>query len=137
MSDAATTPFSNDELVVRGGNFAMVPEWVLYHPDLSDGSVRLYAIISRFGHTKSWPSRQRLATSLHISVDTIDRHIKLLKCVGALTVEAHIVNNAHSSNIYTLHWDNPIKMGSREDAAGVAARMRPGWPQGCGPKESN
>lgn len=70
-------------------HFAMVPEWVLFHPDLSDRAVRLYGILLRFGQSSGvrMPGRARLAQLLRVqSRRPVDRARAELEAAGALHV---------------------------------------------------
>ena len=103
------------------GPFSILPEWVL-DAEISHGAVRLYALLARYTNSDqaAWPSRATLATRLRTSKDTVDRLIKELVCVQALSVEhrkdttkdGNLVNR---SNLYTLRLSEP----------GVAAQTRP------------
>ena len=103
------------------GPFSILPEWVL-DAEISHAAVRLYALLARYTNSDqaAWPSRATLATRLRTSKDTVDRLIKELVCVQALSVEhrkdttkdGNLVNR---SNLYTLRLSEP----------GVAAQTRP------------
>ena len=103
------------------GPFSIVPEWLLDAP-ISHGAVRLYALLARYTNSglAAWPSRATLAARLRASKDSVDRWIKELVCVEALTVEhrrdatkdGNLINR---SNLYTLRVSLP----------GVAAAVRP------------
>ena len=70
------------------GPFTIVPEWVL-DADISHGALRLYAVIGRYANSDNaaWPSRATLARRLRASTDSVDRWVKELTGMGALTVE--------------------------------------------------
>jgi hypothetical protein len=120
--------------------FSQIPEWILFHPGLSDRAVRLYGVILRFGNSsgRRIPGRARLAKLCReCSVDSVDRAKAELVAVGAIEVERRFVpgasvSNADRTNVYTVHALPPgsrtdaatSRPGSRTDAAGVAAEAR-------------
>lgn len=93
-------------IVEKQLRFATIPEWVLFHEDLSHGAIRLYAVLDRYADKDSrdaYPSRATLAGRLGVSVKTIDRALAELVDAGAVTVE-HRVDAAGdlTSNRYIL-----------------------------------
>lgn len=77
------------ELTADRAPFVMVPTWLLYDHNVSDGAVRLYgalhdAVAGREGPTRLI-TRQELAEACGCSVDTIDR--RLAELVAAEAVE--------------------------------------------------
>lgn len=111
MSSNGTDPFHPDDelpeeehVVSDTGPFALVPEWVIDHPDLQHVDIRFYCILNRFADRKSraWPSRVTLAERLRCSVDTIDRATQRLVLAGALEVHERFHNGARTSNLYVL-----------------------------------
>lgn len=98
--------------------FAVVPEWIVY-AEIGPQAVRLYAALARHadketGHAH--PSRRRLAELLRCSADTIDRALKELVEVGAITVEAREIEGTkeRTTNDYIVH---VMPTRSRVDAA--------------------
>lgn len=94
-------------IVEKELRFAVIPEWVLFHEELSHGAVRLYAVLDRYADKDSrdaFPSRATLAKRLGVSVKTVDRMLAELVAVGAVSVE-HRVDAAGdaTSNRYLLH----------------------------------
>jgi hypothetical protein len=122
----------------RGGKFAVVPEWVVVHPGLSDRAVRLYALIARRINTETGAAtirRRLLAETLGVSVDTVDRARTELVAVGALsTVERYHEGGNRAANEWLLVFDQPQICGypqpqnsgdpGRTDAATLAADLR-------------
>lgn len=100
------------------GAFAMVPEWLLDESGVSDGAIRLYAVLARHADKatgEAVPSRGKLATRLGCSVDTIDRRTKELTDAGALAVSPRRDDAGdRTSNLYTLF---RVRLGGRTDAA--------------------
>lgn len=107
-STSSDTDFRSDI-----GPFSIVPEWLL-DLEISHGAVRLYAVLARYTNSgqTAWPSRATLARRLHASKDTVDRYIKELVCVQALSVEHRKEttkdgNLLNRSNLYTLRVVSP------------------------------
>lgn len=109
--------------------WAATPEWVLFHPDLSDRAVRLFGIIGRHANgmtDEAFPTRKTLAKECkNCSPDSIDRAVKELQAVGALVVEKRWTEEGDpTSNLYTLMYA-PVQMGGRK-AAGTSSRKAAG-----------
>lgn len=90
-----------DEFVVQSlhtpGFFpkAMVPDWVTYHPDLSEGAVAVAALIQGFASSNgSLPTlgRKRIAERFGYSPDSVDRRTRELVKVGFLAKVATYVD---------------------------------------------
>jgi Helix-turn-helix domain len=101
--------------------FAMVPEWIIDHPGISDRALRLYCVLCRHANADkgdtAWPARSTLARRLNCTVDTVDRAIRQLVEASAISVEKRISSHGDpDSNLYTVHVVPP---------EGVAAQMRP------------
>lgn len=89
--------------------FAIVPEWLL-DADISDTAIRLYAVLLRYGQSSGarMPGRATLARRLRKkSVDTIDRAIRELVTVGAVSVEHRFADGQRLTNRYHLHACHP------------------------------
>lgn len=86
------------------GPFTLIPEWVLYHPGLSDRAVRLYGALGRYADDTglSWPSRRSLASRLGCSPDSVDRARAELESAGAVRVEARFDDDRQTSNLYRI-----------------------------------
>ena len=92
---------------VERGPFEMVPHWVLFHPELSALAVRLYLALRRHADAKGdcFPSRQRLAKLLGVSVPTLDRARKQLVSVGAVTMkQRRATDDRWLTTLYRVHW---------------------------------
>jgi len=90
--------------------FALVPEWVLEDPKISDRAVRLYCRLSRFADYETgqaYPSRKLLAHLCRCSLPTIDRGMKELEAAGAVTSTPRFTDpdnpKVRTSNLYLLH----------------------------------
>lgn len=92
---------------VERGPFEMVPHWVLFHPELSALAIRLYLALRRHADAKGdcFPSRQRLAKLLGVSVPTLDRARKQLVAVGAVTMrQRRAADDRWLTTMYRVHW---------------------------------
>jgi hypothetical protein len=105
---------SGDTLERDLGPWSMVPEWVT-DSEISDGAHRLYAILARICGDKrvGWPSRSTLAKRARCSPDTVDRRVKELIEIGALTVEARFDEKGdRTSNLYRVRVIDPGRNGA-------------------------
>lgn len=96
------------DLVVED-RFAIVPEWLL-DADVSDAAVRLHAVLLRYGQTSGarMASRSTLARRMHKeSTDTIDRALKALVGIGAVTVEHRHDGAQRLTNAYHVRTSRP------------------------------
>lgn len=99
----ARTPATDE--VQADAYFAIVPEWILDHPDLSDRAVRLYGLLARYADKASgegFPGRKTLAARLRTSVKSVDRALAELVEVEAVEVRARFQDGAQRSNLYVL-----------------------------------
>lgn len=144
MSRHVQPPDASPDLVVED-RFAIVPEWLL-DADIGDAAVRLYAVLLRYGQSSGarMPSRATLARRMHKkSTDSVDRALKELVAIGAVTVEHRYDGGQRLTNAYHLRTSRPVQNapvprpegggrknaatrtsragGSRTDAARVAA----------------
>lgn len=92
---------------IFGTRFAIIPEWVIDAP-ISDRAKVLYALLGRYagqeGH--AYPGRRVLADRLACSTDSIDRALRELTDVGAVTIEHHRnPSGDFAANDYHLHAD--------------------------------
>lgn len=91
------------------GPFAIVPLWLLDElvKVKTPEALRLYVALHRWtaGSDRSChPSRQKLAATVGCSESTLDRYVKALVKVGALSVRRRRDQNGDwTSNLYTLH----------------------------------
>lgn len=110
--------------VAADTTFAVVPTWVLSAPSRA---VHLYALLRRYADAsgQAWPSRTTLAERLGCSVDSVDRALRCLVEIGAVTVVKRWGEDGSPlSNLYRLH-SQPVGKPV-EEAGGVAATVRPG-----------
>ena len=100
--------------------FTVIPEWVLWHRDLSDRAVRLYGTLRRRADQQgegAFPARSTLAELLRCSLDSVDRALRELRDAGAVTWERRLDPAGDpTSSLYTVH-AAPLRQGSRTSAA--------------------
>ncbi len=111
MPETTTEPAAavDAALLEVAERFAIVPEWLL-DADVSDTAIRLYAVLLRYGQSSGarMPGRATLARRLHKrSVDTIDRAMRELVAVGAVTVEHRYASGRRLTNRYHLNAHPP------------------------------
>ena len=86
--------------------FTQLPDSLLLNADLSDGAVRLYAVLKHHARSKSkaYPGRRLLATELGVkSLRTVDARIVELIAAGYLSIEARYhARGGRTSNVYHL-----------------------------------
>jgi len=138
LLDAAAV--DNDEDAPRATadfHFAMIPEYVLYHPDLIATDVRLFGILHRFanGSGRAWPSIKTLGEMLgRSSHQTVRDSIKRLIAAGAVTVEVgYRDDGSQTSNSYTIHMvprPDPPSNSAPQDPLWSASRRLPENPEG-------
>lgn len=93
--------------VKRGYQFAVIPEWVLHHPDLDAHAVRVYGVLSRF--EESFPRLSYVGDRAgKISVPTVRRAIRQLEDVGACRVTPRYEGGRQISNLYELAGDSAL-----------------------------
>lgn len=145
----------------RPSRYAMIPEWVIYHPDLTGSDVRVYAVMARMADAEGrcYPKADTVASRLNVSDDTVRRSIARLEAAGALRVEPKMGAGGYRSNDFLIAGDTPLTNkitperakqkadaeangrksaaagGCRESAATAAATVRRQVPQICGDKE--
>lgn len=86
--------------------YAQIPRWILRAGDkLSHGAVRLYGVIMTYADNSTraaFPSREKLAEDMGVSVATIKRSIKELEDFDAMTVTRR--RNKKTGNFYANHY---------------------------------
>lgn len=87
------------------GVLGVVPGWVVTHPDISHSAFRVYAVLAirlaGLGEEDA-PTREALAADVGVSTDSVDRHLRRLAALGALTITKH-----GKQNHYTLRYAHP------------------------------
>jgi hypothetical protein len=155
------TPTAETERLHLAGErlpFAMLPRWLLYHPDVNEGAKFLYCVLHDLVQGREGPTRPvtraQLAAACGVSADTIDRRLAQLVSVGAVEKEHQIRAGGQQANVYRV-WLTPpdgihrtpataVENGGRSGAAPVEGgandlveRSResaapPAEPHGCG-----
>lgn len=94
--------------------FARVPEWIVFHDELSGTDIRLYAVLDRHTGKTCHPKMSTIASEMGgISEATIRRSITALRAVGAIQVEARFTDEGRqTSNEYLLAGDEPLVVAS-------------------------
>lgn len=94
----------------RPSRYAMIPEWVIYHPDLTGSDVRVYAVMARMADAdgRCFPKADTVASRLNVSDDTVRRSIARLEAAGALRVSPRMGPNGYRANDYFLAGDSPL-----------------------------
>lgn len=109
--------------------FAVVPEWVIFHEDLSHAAVRVYAVLQRHanGDGEAWPSLSRIGRLARCSPDTARRAIRDLVDAGALHREPRHEDGRQTSNRYVLFATPPeMRGGGGTHARGGVAPVQGG-----------
>jgi hypothetical protein len=107
--------------------FAMLPRWLLYHQDVSEGAKFLYCVLHDLVQGRQGPTRPvtraELAGSCGVSVDTIDRRLAQLVAVGAVEKQPQTRPGGQLPNIYFV-WLLPPDGLQRDGAEPVDMRGR-------------
>ena len=90
--------------------FAIIPEWVLYHPDLSANAVRVYGALARHGMDPAtcYPSQERIGKLIGVAPRSVAALIRQLGDVGAVQVVPRYLRGRRTSNGYLLAGDMPL-----------------------------
>jgi DNA-binding transcriptional ArsR family regulator len=72
---------------IKNFGFAMLPHAITLDKELPDGAYRLLALYMKYAHQQEtcWPSRERIADELGVSLPTISRHNTALVQLGYIT----------------------------------------------------
>lgn len=102
-------------------HFAIVPEWLIYHPTLSSNAVRVYAVLARYagGKGTAWPSYKTIGEHCSFTSRTAKRAVQELLDVGAITKRNRRgEDGAPTSNLYVVMTTDPADRGPAPDARG-------------------
>ena len=101
---------SNPIEVVLENHFAMIPEWVMY-ADISKSSVMVYLVLHRYANSKTgkcFPSRETIIDKARISKNTLDKSLKELVAIEAISISKRRVGpGLYASNLYTVKMHPP------------------------------
>jgi hypothetical protein len=128
-----------DNGVTTDAFFAIVPERLVYDTSVSDGALRLYAVLDRYANNQqmAWPTRKTLSEHMACSRDTVDRRTRELVDAGWLKVSPRFdeAGDQKSNNYYIMRGGSPIHAatpppmdaatGSRIDAAHNQSQLEP------------
>jgi hypothetical protein len=125
---ATTTPVDRPlHLAGERAPFAMLPRWLLYHPDVGEGAKFLYCVLHDLVSGRQGPTRPvtraELATCCGVSVDTIDRRLAQLVAVRAVEKNAQIRAGGQQANVYQV-WLTPPEGLHRGGGEGEVPRGR-------------
>ena len=101
----------NDDtsVVAERGPFVMVPHWLLHEPSVSALAVRLYLMLRKHANNDQatcYPSRQRLAGLLGVSLPTLDKARDQLVQAGAVCMaQRRTEDQKWLSTRYHVHWN--------------------------------
>lgn len=89
--------------------FAIVPDWVIFHPELSDGAVRCYGVLARYSNKEHrlWPSQQQIADDMGRKLRAVQGYMSELKAAGAISVEQRRWNG---SSILRIAVERPAQL---------------------------
>lgn len=90
--------------------FVQIPQWVLFHPHLSNVAIRVYGILhSYLSHTRgdslAWPKQETIARLCgNVHRNTVGRAIKELEQHGLIEVhtQRYAHNNVRQCNVYAV-----------------------------------
>lgn len=85
--------------------YAIVPEWILFHPELSHGAVRLYAVLRRFADQRgiAFPGLSAIGEKYGVVPRSVTRHMEELMAAGAVTKKRRTRAGRATSNLYRVH----------------------------------
>jgi hypothetical protein len=121
-------------LTAERSPFVMVPRWLLYQTDLSEGALFLYCVLHDLVAGREGPTRPvtraQLADSCGVSVDTVDRRLAELVRAQAVEKQAQVPAGGQVANVYQVWLTPPEQRGlvdnrSRTDAAPVEGSEEP------------
>lgn len=101
--------------------FAMVPEALLYDPELSDKAVRLYGVLRRHGDDPAncYPSKRRLADLMGCATSSLGRPLRELEDAGWIARVARVdATGEQTSNGYHVHLARVSSAAPAQESAG-------------------
>jgi helix-turn-helix protein len=126
--------------VTVADRFAIVPEALLYDPEISADAVRVYGVLARHGSDPSncYPKHARIAALIGRSKASVWRWIKELEGAGWIDVVARVSSDGDpDSNGYVVHATVAAPRGvPATPRGGVPADPRGGSPRDSSYKES-
>jgi DNA-binding Lrp family transcriptional regulator len=89
-------------------DFAPCPTWILEDPEILDGEVRLYMVLRRYAGKNgiAWPSQERLAKDLGISVRQVQNRLKGLAKKKVIEITTVQENTTKRHNAYRFYLES-------------------------------
>ncbi len=87
--------------------FAILPEWLIDHPDITPIALRVFAVLARYADKdtdEARRSRQTIADRARCSLTHLDRALLLLRQAGAVTWEHQYDSRGPAPSAYQLHF---------------------------------
>ena len=104
--------------------FTQLPEWLLFHPEVSDGALRTWLVLATFADNRSgeaFPRVSTIAKKRQSHRGTIQRHLDELDRAGAIRRHhQYREDGGLRSTLYVLAWAQPL------DPAPPVAKSRQG-----------
>jgi Helix-turn-helix domain len=92
--------------------FVQMPEWLLFHPDLSDGATRTWQALASYADRRgeAFPGVKTLAKRRGKGVASMFNHLRELEEAGALrrTARYRESDGGRTSTLYVLAWAHPF-----------------------------
>lgn len=126
QNDTQEHPQSSDR-IAAAVTFSVVPTWLVLS-DVSDRALRLYAVLAHYAGAKgaAWPARSTLARDLRCSVSSIERALRELTALGAVSItQRRDAAGDLTSSLYTVHvtpHGGAVRMAV-DNSVGVASRV--------------
>jgi hypothetical protein len=105
-----TADHGTDEIlseVTADEYYAIVPEWILCHPEICGNAVRLYGVLRLFADKRgvAFPGLSTIGDKYGVSHDSVTRHMNKLIKVGAVTKKRRLdpKTGKATSNLYVIH----------------------------------
>lgn len=92
--------------------FTQLPEWLLFHPEVSDGALRTWLVLATFADNRSgeaFPRVSTIAQKRQSHRGTIQRHLDELDRAGAIRRNhQYREDGGLRSTLYVLAWAQPL-----------------------------
>ncbi len=108
------TDTTGDELAWHESRptFRQVPDWLLMHPDVSDGALRTWLVLAKFADEKrgAFPGVATIGKTRRKGRTVIFEHLDALERAGAIRRHARYRPNGggRSTTLYVLAWAYPL-----------------------------
>ena len=110
----------------RNHRYAVIPEWILFHPDLSPTAVRIFGVLDRFvgANDTAWPSHKTIGSTIGVSVDTVKRSLAELTRVGALVSNLQYRQDGSLTSSEYYIWPKSLEVGANPNYGEVNYALR-------------